>query len=39
MKNRLHPFRKKWGQNFIADPNLLDRIARTLYLKKNYAIL
>ena len=39
MKNRLHPFRKKWGQNFIADPNLLDRIARTLDLKKNNAIL
>ena len=39
MKNRLHPFRKKWGQNFIADPNLLDRIARTLDLKKNNSIL
>ena len=39
MKNRLHPFRKKWGQNFIADPNLLDRIARTLNLKKNNSIL
>ena len=39
MKNRLHPFRKKWGQNFIADPNLLDRIAITLNLKKNNSIL
>lgn len=25
-----HPFRKKWGQNFLADNNLLDKIARTI---------
>jgi len=25
-----HPFRKKWGQNFLTDTNLLDRIARTV---------
>ena len=23
-----HPFRKKWGQNFLADTNLLNRIVR-----------
>ena len=39
MKNKLHPFRKKWGQNFIADTNLLDRIVRTLELDKNNSIL
>ena len=39
MKNKLHPFRKKWGQNFIADTNLLDRIVRTLELDKNNRIL
>ena len=25
-----HPFRKKWGQNFLADTNLLDKIVRTI---------
>ena len=25
-----HPFRKKWGQNFLTDSNLLDKIARTI---------
>ena len=38
MKNKLHPFRKKWGQNFIADTNLLDRIVRTLELDKNNSL-
>lgn len=28
--NKHHPFRKKWGQNFLADNNLLDKIARTI---------
>ena len=28
--NRNHPFRKKWGQNFLTDNNLLDKIARTI---------
>ena len=30
MKSNKHPFRKKWGQNFLADNNLLDKIARTI---------
>ena len=25
-----HPFRKKWGQNFLTDINLLDKIIRTI---------
>jgi len=28
--SKRHPFRKKWGQNFLADNNLLDKIARTI---------
>ena len=25
-----HPFRKKWGQNFLTDTNLLERIVKTI---------
>ena len=25
-----HPFKKKWGQNFISDKNLLEKLARTI---------
>ena len=39
MKNKAHPFRRKWGQNFLSDSNLLDRIVRTLDLKKTDSIL
>ena len=39
MKNKTHPFRRKWGQNFLSDSNLLDRIIRTLDLQKNDSIL
>ncbi len=28
--NKNHPYRKKWGQNFLADTNLLDKIARII---------
>ena len=34
-----HPFRKKWGQNFLADRNLLDKIVRTIDPKKSDYIL
>ena len=34
-----HPFRKRWGQNFLADRNLLDRIVRTIDPKKSDSIL
>ena len=39
MKNKTHPFRRKWGQNFLSDSNLIDRIVRILNLKKNDCIL
>ena len=35
MKKNSHPFRKKWGQNFLTDSNLLDRIVRTVEPQKN----
>ena len=28
--HKRHPFRKKWGQNFLTDTNLLDKIIRTI---------
>ena len=34
-----HPLRKKWGQNFLADRNLLDKIVRTINPKKSDSIL
>ena len=30
MKKSFHPFRKKWGQNFLNDNNLLNKIVNTL---------
>ena len=30
LTNKSHPFRKKWGQNFLTDTNLLDKIAKTI---------
>ena len=30
MKKSFHPFRKKWGQNFLNDNNLLNKIVTTL---------
>ena len=29
-KKKGHPFRKRWGQNFLTDLNLLDKIVRTI---------
>lgn len=37
--NKSHPFRKKWGQNFLTDTNLLDRIARTVNPQETDSIL
>ena len=34
-----HPFRKKWGQNFLADQNLLNRIVRTIQPQGEDSIL
>ncbi len=28
--NKTHPFRKKWGQNFITDINLIDKIVKII---------
>ena len=33
--NKNHPYRKKWGQNFLADTNLLDKIARIINPKSS----
>ena len=30
MKKRPHPFRKKWGQNFLNDINLLNKIVEVV---------
>ena len=37
--NTSHPFRKKWGQNFLADQNLLDKIVRTIAPTEKDSIL
>ena len=34
-----HPFRKRWGQNFLVDINLLEKIVRTIDPKKSDSIL
>ncbi len=34
-----HSFRKKWGQNFLADTNLLRKIIRTIHPNKTDSIL
>ena len=39
ISNKDHPFRKKWGQNFLADTNLLDKIAKTIEPKTSDNIL
>ena len=39
ISNKNHPFRKKWGQNFLADTNLLDKIAKTIEPKTGDNIL
>ena len=39
IRNANHPFRKKWGQNFITDLNLLDRIVRTINPKYSDSII
>ena len=34
-----HPFRKKWGQNFLRDPNVIRKIINCLDLNNNDIIL
>ncbi|MBI89422.1 MAG: 16S rRNA (adenine(1518)-N(6)/adenine(1519)-N(6))-dimethyltransferase [Candidatus Marinimicrobia bacterium] len=38
-KPKQHPFRKRWGQNFLTDINLLDKIAKTIDPGNNDNIL
>ncbi len=35
IKKKRHPFRKRWGQNFLVDKNLLEKIARVINPKEN----
>ena len=30
IKKESHPFRKKWGQNFLVDPNIVKKIFKTI---------
>jgi len=39
MKKTDHPFRKKWGQNFLTDTNLLRKIIRTIDPKRGDSVL
>ena len=40
LKNKKkHPFRKKWGQNFLTDRNLLNKIVRKINPTKNDSFL
>ena len=34
-----HSFRKKWGQNFLIDPNIVKKIYRTIYPIDSFNIL
>jgi len=34
-----HPFRKKWGQNFLQDPNIINKIINCLDIKNDDLIL
>jgi len=34
-----HPFRKKWGQNFLADPNIVKKIYKTIDPKPSDRII
>lgn len=39
MKKSFHPFRKKWGQNFLNDSNLLNKIIKTVNLSAHDTVL
>ncbi len=38
-KFKNHPHRKRWGQNFLKDKNILNKIVRTIYLTTKDSIL
>ena len=35
MNREPHSFRKKWGQNFLVDPNIIKKIYSVIKPKKN----
>ena len=39
LNKTIHPFRKKWGQNFIRDPNIISKIIELLNPKQTDTIL
>jgi len=39
LKKSFHPFRKKWGQNFLNDSNLLNKIIKTVNLSAHDTVL
>ena len=39
LNKSIHPFRKKWGQIFIRDPNTIAKIVDLLEVKKSDTIL
>ena len=38
MNREPHSFRKKWGQNFLVDPNIIKKIYSVIKPKKNKLI-
>ena len=39
LNNTSHPYRKKWGQNFLRDPNIIEKIISSLKPDKQDHIL
>ena len=39
LNKTIHPFRKKWGQNFLRDPNTISKIVTLLNLEQMDTIL
>ena len=38
-KTQSHPFRKKWGQNFLVDPNIIKKIYQIINPKNSDNII
>jgi 16S rRNA (adenine1518-N6/adenine1519-N6)-dimethyltransferase len=38
-KTQIHPFRKKWGQNFLVDPNIIKKIYQIINPKNSDNII
>ena len=39
IKKDSHTFRKKWGQNFLVDPNIIQKICKTIDPKSSDRII